>query len=1002
MIIKLFKQYSIVLLIFLIIAIGGCRKDVKSPVAFEGYSKDGASSTVLPPFSKNQKIDISTQNTQSNQINRQTDSLLIAKKLSHLDGLPRAANLMAKPNDYFLKNDKIWVVVQGLGRDIALNPYGGNIIDASFIGENDYFNEMGLLINGAFTFEPKEAKVITDGSDGKEARIRFNGEVTSFDYIDVGMVLKISQSNMNVPIELDDKNIPNLSVEIDYVLKPEWKHVEIETRLTNNADTEIPLLLGHVFDVGRDIYSFAPMGCGFANGANNMPFSAMNDTLIFAGKEPVSYGVRYHGSKDNFLINAASVLFSIYKLENPISLLSFKTNPPLKIAPKDTLTMTSDFILGTGDVSSVLEKSLALSEEKTFSLNGKITLKESTQPISNAIIAVDKLSEKNNKYLPYSNTTSNNESFHFSLPTGNYRVYAYKKGYPYITTNNEPDYHAVEVTDNNPADLALQLGETGKVVFSIQSSDGNFLPGKVVVVGNDPSLPTQTIENIDFEPVPYGISTVEFTGNGKKEFNLEPGKYKLFAYRGLEYAPYSKEIEVKASETSTFSAVIEKVIDTEGYISGDFHIHTGISSDGKISIENKAIAISAEGLEIAAITDHDYLNNIEQEITNLGYSEYFKPLIGEEMTTSNRGHMNIYPYLKTAEEKTNNGAVDWSGPGRVSKTYDEVFENYPAENERVIQLNHPRGNSREKAIWNEYFSVMDLDFQDSKPTVGEKAWSNDAMRLPENAPRKIFTHFTASEVYSWFDLVFKDSLNFFNHGKIHTMLGGSDSHKSKYAEIVGFPRNYIYFGTDNISDISPEDVARRINKGNVSISGGIFTKLRLGENGNISNDVCEGELITLNSGQVELDITIETIFAYKEVKLSIIDSGEYAKDSKGTKYDNDHTVELAEVSSSGGFKKYTFNDKITVDVNKDSYFIILVQGGSLFPYIPYHKGTVEDTQITDLFNGEPTQEAPKARAITNPIFVDYDGDGEFKPSFKKASSEIPDEIKSGHFVANKR
>ena len=57
--------------------------------------------------------------------------------------------------DVLMENERIRVVLQKPGRALALNPYGGNIIDADVIRdsgfEGDRFGEVGLFVNSTIT-----------------------------------------------------------------------------------------------------------------------------------------------------------------------------------------------------------------------------------------------------------------------------------------------------------------------------------------------------------------------------------------------------------------------------------------------------------------------------------------------------------------------------------------------------------------------------------------------------------------------------------------------------------------------------------------------------------------------------------------------------------------------------------------------------------------------------------------------------------------------------------
>ena len=80
--------------------------------------------------------------------------------------------------DVLVENDRIRIVLQQPGRALALNPYGGNIIDADVVRDDgldhDRWGEVGLFINSTITCAPETMEIVSDGSDGA-AVVRFTG-----------------------------------------------------------------------------------------------------------------------------------------------------------------------------------------------------------------------------------------------------------------------------------------------------------------------------------------------------------------------------------------------------------------------------------------------------------------------------------------------------------------------------------------------------------------------------------------------------------------------------------------------------------------------------------------------------------------------------------------------------------------------------------------------------------------------------------------------------------
>ena len=96
-----------------------------------------------------------------------------------------------RAGDVLLQNDRIRVVLQKPGRALALNPYGGNIIDADVVREGDgrdRFGEVGLFINTTITCAPESMDILEDGSAGP-AQVRFQGPAARSDYINAQVMM---------------------------------------------------------------------------------------------------------------------------------------------------------------------------------------------------------------------------------------------------------------------------------------------------------------------------------------------------------------------------------------------------------------------------------------------------------------------------------------------------------------------------------------------------------------------------------------------------------------------------------------------------------------------------------------------------------------------------------------------------------------------------------------------------------------------------------------------
>ncbi|MGZ3427515.1 MAG: hypothetical protein ACXVCV_12745, partial [Polyangia bacterium] len=89
--------------------------------------------------------------------------------------------------DYFMRNDKVRIVVQAPNRAIGPCPFGGNVIDADRVAQpaGDQLGEVSAFLQLGRTFAFDRAEVVRDGSKGGPAVLRFFGHDAKNDFIDV-------------------------------------------------------------------------------------------------------------------------------------------------------------------------------------------------------------------------------------------------------------------------------------------------------------------------------------------------------------------------------------------------------------------------------------------------------------------------------------------------------------------------------------------------------------------------------------------------------------------------------------------------------------------------------------------------------------------------------------------------------------------------------------------------------------------------------------------------
>src|SRR6185369_13101310 len=77
--------------------------------------------------------------------------------------------------DFFMRNDKVRIVVQAPGRAIGPCPFGGNVIDADRVAQpaGDQLGEVSPFLQLGRTIAFDRAEVVRDGGKGGPAVLRF-------------------------------------------------------------------------------------------------------------------------------------------------------------------------------------------------------------------------------------------------------------------------------------------------------------------------------------------------------------------------------------------------------------------------------------------------------------------------------------------------------------------------------------------------------------------------------------------------------------------------------------------------------------------------------------------------------------------------------------------------------------------------------------------------------------------------------------------------------------
>lgn len=484
----------------------------------------------------------------------------------------------------------------------------------------------------------------------------------------------------------------------------------------------------------------------------------------------------------------------------------------------------------------------------------------------------------------------------------------------------------------------LQAPSKGKVKVSIRNKAGAFVPGKTTFIGLDPTRtpyfrpenPLETNNSHEFFknscfPLAEGL-----------EVDLPVGTYMISASRGPEYTLDQRVVEVLKDSLQEVVFQIDKVIEGTNLISVDFHMHT-LNSDGSMTIAERIKSAVAEGVDVAISADHNYISDYPSVLKNLGLGEYIAVLIGQEVSPLdvNQVYMpefNRFP-LRMRESEPGNGAIDI----RFFEDNTPIFgESRRKDPKALIQVNHPRRRGYG------YFTYYQLDPETAATALKGFDTSFDLLEVM-NGP--FFSHDKSknSEVIAdWFHLL--------ERGYYFPIMGGSDSHGIDKNE-PGYARTYVFYKGERGNKLDTSALIQAMKKGQSFVSTGPIIEFT------VNKTSIPGNTIIVEERKLDVGIKIQSAPWISVDEVRVIINGE-RKIIFPIKAPREQILK--------------FHDRISLDLEYDSYVAIEVIGNeTLFPVVQRR------------LKKDGYECGPLPYALTNPIFVDVDGNGKFDSPLPK-------------------
>ena len=330
----------------------------------------------------------------------------------------------------------------------------------------------------------------------------------------------------------------------------------------------------------------------------------------------------------------------------------------------------------------------------------------------------------------------------------------------------------------------------------------------------------------------------------------------------------------------------------------------------------RALQAATDDLDLPLITEHVTIGSLGGVLAEAGVEDRVLDVPAQEVTTFEYGHFNAFPLVLDADKP------NWGGIFPHDKNPVELFDAIRAQHdgEVVIQVNHPRGMAGPGA----YFTHVRLD-PETLEVNNPDAWSTNWDTI------EVFNGDCSTSDSNGKTLT--DWIAFTNHGLRKTLASGSDTHGE--GSPPGIPRNWIRLDYDAV-EADSQTLVEAVRARRMFVSCGPFVRFEAADGTGLG-----GLTAVDDDGKVSFSVRVEapTWMAVDEVRL----------------LENGVMVDAVDVSASDD-PVVRLDAAFEVTPEADAWYAIEVIGsGSLAPFSR---------------SGPPY-------ALTNPIEVDADGDGDW-------------------------
>lgn len=499
------------------------------------------------------------------------------------------------------------------------------------------------------------------------------------------------------------------------------------------------------------------------------------------------------------------------------------------------------------------------------------------------------------------------------------------------------EYAAKTMSVGTQSEVVLNIEDyhPGTAKITVVDVEGHPIPAKVQFVGRG----TTATPNFGPESAEFFVQNVAYTHNGSVETPLAAGEYDVTILHGPEYNAEFTKLKIDAGKTSELAAKLPRVVATPGWVSADFHSHSSPSGDNTSSQKGRVLNLVAEHVEFAPCTEHNRISTYSDHIASLGLKNHLATVSGMELTGTPLplNHQNVFPLVFKPRTQDGGAPITDLSP----ETQIERIAAWDNNSTKLIQQNHPDigwlfydrdGNQTPDEGYSRSFGLINvMEIHPIHPLLSPTQFEFNGGKPTGN-----------QTCVNWLQLL---NQGFRVYGVVNT-----DCHYNFHGS--GGLRLWLKSSTDDPGSINPDEMRDVARGGQIIMSNGPYLEATFSETGS-KDTVVSGQDLVAKSKKVTAKIRVQCPNWLDIDTVFVLVNG---RRQQGLEWTRESHRDKFNANKSDVIK---FDQTITVDLTEDAHLIVVAG----------HR-----TQLIGDLMG-PLWGRQNPTALTNPVFVDVDGNG---------------------------